>query len=214
MKAALAQRVKLALSWQRRGPVRGCVAVEAIDASRSQRFNSPTLTTAAILTAHEIFSGLAPAEAHELLESLHEANKPAYKGVVQATAARRKLRPVFLERKPRAERHQWMQGVLGQPASEDLALEILQNWLLGPQRAVLSDFLDALEIRHEDGLIDDIPPQPPREKVDAAVEAIAAKHPALAVKVYLNLFQPLDAGAWPDLDALLVIDPRLALIRK
>jgi hypothetical protein len=166
------------------------------------------------LTAHEIFSGLTPAEAHELFESLHEANKPAYKGVMQAAASRRKLRPVFLERKPRAERHQWMQGVLAQPATEELSLELLQNWLLGPQRPMLSDFLDACGIEHQEGLVDDIPAQPAREKVDAAVDAIAAKYSPLAVKVYLNLFQPTDAGAWPDLDALLVIDPRLALARK
>jgi hypothetical protein len=145
---------------------------------------------------------------------LNETNKAAYKGCMQVTASRRKLRPVFLERKPRAERHQWVQNALASPANEDLGLEVLQNWLLGSQRAVLADFLDACGITHEDGLIDDIPPQPPREKVDAAVEAIAAQHSPLAVKIYLNLFQPGGAEAWPDLDALLVIDPRLALQRK
>jgi len=166
------------------------------------------------LTAHEILSGLTPAEAHELLESLHQTNKAAYKGLMQAAASRRKLRPVFLERKPRVERHQWMQGVLGLPASEELSLEVLQNWLLGTHRAMLGDFLDACGIEHQEGLVDEIPAQPEREKVDAAVDAIAAKHPPLAVKVYLNLFQPMGAGAWPDLDALLVIDPRLALNTK
>ena len=166
------------------------------------------------MTAHEIFSGLTPAEAHELFESLHGANKAAYKGAMQAAASRRKLRPVFLERKPRTERHVWMQGVLATPAGEELALEILQNWLLGVHRPMLGDFLDALGIAHENGLVDVIPPQPSREKVDAAVDALAAKHPPTAVKIYLNLFQPSGAEAWPDLDALLVIDPRLALIRK
>lgn len=165
------------------------------------------------MTAHDIFSGLTPAEVHEFFEAFSEANKPAYKSVLQAAAARRNLRPVFLERKPRPERHHWMQGVLGRPANEDLSLEILQNWLLSTQRPLLGDFLDACGIAHEDGLIDDIPPQPPREVVDAAVDALATKHPPLAVKIYLNLFQPADAGAWPDLDALLVIDPRLALSR-
>jgi hypothetical protein len=177
-------------------------------AATLQRFNAVTT-----LTAHEIFSGLTPAEAHELFESLHDANKPAYRGALQATAARRRLRPVFLERKPRAERHQWMQAVLAAPAHEDLGLEILQNWVLSAHRPMLGDFLDALGIAHEDGLVDTIPAQPAREKVDAAVDAIAAKHPATAVKIYLNLFQPVGPEAWPDLDALLVIDPRLALQR-
>lgn len=183
------------------------------DALPLRRFNSSTLQLRPALTAHDIFAGLTPAEAHELFESLHDANKPAYKGVLQATAARRNLRPIFLERKPRPERHEWMRAVLARPAVEELSLEVLQNWLLGPQRAVLGDFLDACGIPHEDGLIDDIPAQPAREKVDAAVGALAAKHPPLAVKIYLNLFQPEGAGAWPDLDALLVIDPRLALVR-
>lgn len=165
------------------------------------------------MTASAIFSGLTADEAHELFESLHAVHKAAYKGCMQVTASRRRLRSVFLERKPRKERHQWMQNVLGQPANEDVALEVLQNWLLGAQRPLLGDFLTACGFTHEDGLIDEIPAQPAREVLDAAVDAIAAKHPPLAVKVYLHLFQPAGAEAWPDLDALLVIDPRLALNR-
>ncbi len=166
------------------------------------------------MTANAIFSGLTSAEVHELFESLLAANKPAYKACLQVTASRRRLRPVFLERKPRVERHEWMQSALAQPANEDVALEVLQNWLLGTQRPLLGDFLSACGFAHEDGLIDEIPAQPAREIVDAALEAVAAKHPPLAVKIYLNLFQPEGAEAWPDLDALLVIDPRLALVRK
>ncbi|HEY8899808.1 MAG TPA: hypothetical protein VIM61_05305 [Chthoniobacterales bacterium] len=166
------------------------------------------------MTASDIFSGLTSAEAHELLESLHQTNKAAYKGTMQVTASRRRLRPVFLERKPRVERHQWIQGVLARPENEDLGLEVLQNWLLGSYRSLLGDFLTACGFTHEDGLIDEIPAQPAREVVDAAVETVAAKYPPLAVKVYLNLFQPAGSEAWPDLDALLVIDPRLALERK
>jgi len=214
MKAALAQRVKLALIFLRRSLALQRARAKRFDAPPSEGFNSTSLQLFLVLTAHEIFSGLTPAEAHEIFETLHEANKPAYKGIVQATAARRKLRPVFLERKPRAERHQWIQGVLASPVNEELSLEVLQNWLLGPQRQMLSDFLEACGIEHQEGLIDDIPAQPPREKVDAAVDAIAAKYSPVAVKTYLQLFQPVGAGAWPDLDALLVVDPRLALVRK
>lgn len=165
------------------------------------------------MTATDIFSGLTADEAHELFESLHSIHKAAYKGCMQVTASRRRLRSVFLERKPRKERHQWMQNVLSQPANEDVGLEVLQNWLLGAQRPLLGDFLTACGFAHEDGLIDEIPAQPAREVLDAAVDTIAAKHSPLAVKVYLNLFQPAGAEAWPDLDALLVIDPRLALNR-
>ena len=187
----------------------GSLTRPRFDALTLRPFNHPPT-----LTASEIFSGLTPAEAHELFESLHATNKPAYKGCMQVTASRRRLRSVFLERKPRAERHAWMQSVLARPENEDLSLEVLQNWLLGSHRPLLGDFLEACGFTHEDGLIDDIPAQPSREVVDAAVDAVAAKHPALAVKIYLNLFQPAAPGAWPDLDALLVIDPRLALVRK
>lgn len=166
------------------------------------------------MTAHQIFSGLEPAEAHEIFESLHEASRDAYKGAMQATAARRKLRPVFLERKPRVDRHAWVADILARPANDDLALEVLQNWVLAVHREMLGDFLDECGIRHQEGLIDDIPAQPARDKLDAAVDAICVKYPPTSVKVYLHLFQPQDAQAWPDLDALLVIDPRLALKSK
>lgn len=166
------------------------------------------------MTANQILAGLEPTEAHEILESLHEANRDAYKGAMQATAARRKLRGVFLERKPRVERHAWVQEQLSRPANEDLAIEVLQNWLLAAHRGMLGDFLDACGIEHKEGLIDDIPPQPPREKVDEAVDMLFSKYPPASVKVYLRLFQPVDAQAWPDLDTLLVIDSRLALKSK
>jgi hypothetical protein len=208
MKAALPERVKWALCVRLDSPA-GIVDTVWPATERPRGVQSiPTVT------AHKIFSGLEPAESHEIFESLHQANKDGYKGAVHATAARRKLRGVFLERKPRVERHEWMRDVLSRPANEDLAIEVLQNWILSVHRDMLGDFLDACGIEHNEGLIDDIPPQPERDKLDAAVEAIFAKHPPTSVKVYLHLFQPTDAQAWPDLDALLVIDPRLALKSK
>ncbi len=163
------------------------------------------------MTAHEIFSRLSPEESHEIFESLHEENKAAYKGAMQVTASRRKLRSVFLERKTRPDRHRWMQNVLASKVNEDLSLELLQNWLLAQHRSMICSFLDACSITHSEGLLDDIPPQPPTATLKAAVDALFANHPPVAAKVYLHVFQPTEDETWPDLDELLATDPRLIL---
>ncbi len=75
---------------------------------------------------------------------------------------------------------------------------------------MIRGFLDTLAITHSDGLLDEIPPQPAAASLAAAIDGLFAANPAVAVKVYLHVFQPLDAEAWPDLDRLLASDPRLA----
>jgi hypothetical protein len=161
------------------------------------------------VTAHAIFSQLDSSEVHSIFESLHQDQKPAYKSAMQATAARRKLRPAFLEKKPRVERHRWMQGVLSQRANEDVAMEILQTWLLSVHRPMICRFLDKCGIEHADGLMDDIPPQPPADRLHSAVDDLFESGAELPARVYLRVFQPVDDQAWPELDALLASDPRL-----
>ena len=92
------------------------------------------------MTAYEIFSQLSPADAHFILEELSTGNRDAYKSVVQLTATRRRLRAVFLEKKPRPARHEWMRSVLAMKANEDVGLELLQNWLLGQRREMITSF--------------------------------------------------------------------------
>ena len=100
------------------------------------------------MRSHEIFQRVSQALAAQIFVWLQADQKPVYKAAIQGLANQRKLRPVFVERKPPAERHAWMQAALSRPVSDTLASHVLQAWLLGANKAMLCDFLDGLEIGH------------------------------------------------------------------
>lgn len=164
------------------------------------------------MQAHEIFQQLSPAGSAALFEHLYMEDRPAYRASVQILATRRKLRPIFVERKPRSERDQWLHEALSRRTNEDAALEVLQAWLLGAHRSMICTFLDEVGVSHDGkGLIDNLPDQPAEAKLNDAVEHLLAQNKAEVVAVYLNLFEFMEPGRWPRIGALLRDDPRLSL---
>jgi hypothetical protein len=162
------------------------------------------------MIAHELFATYSPGEAGEVFTWLYENDKAAYKTTVGMLATRRKLRPIFVERKPRDERHAWMREALSRPANADLATEILQAWILGAQAGLVCHFLDALNVPHDgNGMLEELPAEPDRPAVEAAIDGLFAKYPAVAARTYLNLFSSMDMTEWPGLRALVKTDSRL-----
>jgi hypothetical protein len=161
---------------------------------------------------YEIFAALSPAVSEQLFSFIQEREKPLYKATIDTLAKQRKLRPVFLERKPRPERHQWMKDALGRKINEAVAAHLLQIWLVGSQSKLLCDFLDSLGIAHdENGTIEALPPAPPKDKLKDTVDQLVTKHDPAIVAIYLHAFQALDEEGWPTLAELLAEDPRLHL---
>jgi hypothetical protein len=165
------------------------------------------------MKSHEIFQRMSPALAAEIFTFLQTEQKPVYKAAIQGLANQRNLRGVFVERKPPAERFPWMQAAFGRKASESLASHVLQAWLLGANKQMLCDFLDALEIQHgDDGTVDELPADLPKEKIAAAVERLLGKYPAETAAVYLHAFRDMDSAVqWPALAEILSAEPRLNL---
>jgi hypothetical protein len=156
---------------------------------------------------------MSPALAAQIFTFLHTEQKPVYKAAIQGLANQRNLRSVFVERKPPAERFPWMQAALGRKVSDSLASHLLQAWLLGANKGMLCDFLDAMEIRHDDdGTVEDLPAAPPKERIAAAVVHLLEKYPPEKVAVYLHAFRDMDSAVqWPALDEILAEEPRLKL---
>ncbi|MFZ4775196.1 MAG: hypothetical protein ACOYM3_07540 [Terrimicrobiaceae bacterium] len=164
------------------------------------------------MIAYELFARLSPGDAAEVLEWLQENDRAAYKTCAGLLATRRKLRPVFVERKPKAERNAWMGEALGKPANADLSVEILQSWILGAHGTMVCGFMDSLKVPHDGkGLIESLPPEPAAEAIGKAVDELFSKYPANAVRVYLNIFTSMEMTEWPNLKSLVSTDPRLCL---
>jgi len=164
-----------------------------------------------MLTSHELIGFMSPALANDILNFTFESDKPAYKATMAAVAEARKLRPVFLERQPRDARQTMMLAALARPNLEGAAAALLRAWLVKKHAQLLIDFLDALGIPHENGVVEDLPGAMADDKLKAAVEKVLAQHPHEVVAVYLNAFNDMNAAHWPNLKAILESDARLQL---
>ena len=164
-----------------------------------------------MLTSHELFGFMSPALAGEILAYAQESDKPLYRMALNAVAEARKVRPVYLERQPRPQRHSAMLTTLARPSLELAAGNLIRAWLVKKQNPMLVEYLDALGISHKEGVVEDLPPAMDDAKLRAAVEALLAKHPHEAVAVYLLAFNEMNEANWPNLKTLLETDPRLQL---
>ena len=164
-----------------------------------------------MLTCHELFGFMSPALAGEILGFTFETDKPAYKSTLKAVADARHVRPVFLERMPRVQRHALMISALAKPNLEQAAGALIRVWLVKGQRAMLVDFLTALGIPHNEGVVDDLPKEMDDAKLKSAVDSMVAKYPPEAVAVYLHAFNDMNETGWTNLKTMLESDARLQL---
>ncbi len=164
-----------------------------------------------MLTSHELLGFMSPALANDILSFTFESDKPAYKATVAAVAQAKHVRPIFLERMPRDARNASMLTALTKPHLDAAAAALIRAWLVKKHATMLVDFLNALEIKNENGVVDDLPPGVDDAKLKAAVETLLAKYPHEVVSVYLNAFNDMNAAGWANLKTLLENDTRLQL---
>jgi hypothetical protein len=157
---------------------------------------------------------MSPALATDILQFTFESDKPAYKATLAAVAQARHVRPVFLERQPREARHLAMLAALTKPQMDAAAAALLRAWLVKKHRAMLVDFLNALSIPNEEGVVEDLPAAVEDEKLKAAVELLVGKYPHEVVAVYLNAFNDMNTANWANLKTMLETDTRLQLGAK
>ena len=164
-----------------------------------------------MLTSHELMGFVSPGLALEILEFARESDKPTYKTVLAAVAQARHLRPVFLERQERTQRHATMLAMLARPSLDLIASALLRAWLVQKQKPMLVEFLNTLGIEHKDGVVEDLPATMDDEKLKAAVDLLLGKYPHETVAVYLNAFNDMNEAHWENLKTMLQADARLQL---
>jgi hypothetical protein len=135
--------------------------------------------------------------------------------MIQNLATRRKLRPVFVERKPKNERHVWLQQALSLKSADDITMQLLQIWLLGAQRELICEFLDSLGIKHDGkGVVENLPAEPTRERLNETITRLLETRSPEVLAVYLHCFQAMDETGWSVLDEALTEDSRVSLDSK
>lgn len=164
-----------------------------------------------MLTSHELLGFMSPGLANDIITFTFESDKPTYRATMNAVAQARHVRPVFLERQPKPQRHAAMIATLARPALEAVSGNLLRAWLVKKYKSMLVDFLNSLGIENEEGVVEDLPPSMDDEKLKAAVELLLSKYPPEAVAVYLHAFNDMNEANWPNLKTMLESDSRLQL---
>jgi len=109
-------------------------------------------------------------------------------------AQRKKFRPksVLSLDDERKARHLATLGLV----PEQIAARALIAYHLSAKRPMMGAFLDALGIKHEDGLIQDDEVKPDPDKVGSAASALTSQFPPEDVSLYLNTLYSQDPETW------------------
>ena len=117
-------------------------------------------------------------------------------------AQKLKARPKYIATLPIDKKARHLAHFPGMP--DVLAARLLVSYHLGHQRPMMAAFLDALEIKHDQGLIaDDLEGAVSADRLKAAADALAASYPAPDIRLYFETLLLQDPDTWGGLAPIL-----------
>lgn len=165
------------------------------------------------MKAHELYSAVDPAVVTDMLDWFRANDRNVYKSAVATLAANRKLRLVFIQKKPLAEQYAWILKTLKLNACDTIGEHLLQAYLMAGQQSMLAMFCDGLGIPHDGkgSVVGDLPKKIDAERLDVTVDKLVDIFDPKLFTLYLHCFNLQVDGGWPELTAKLESDPRLKL---
>ena len=101
------------------------------------------------MKAHELYAAVDPAIVTQMLDWFRANDRNVYKSAVATLAGNRKLRPVFIEKKPLADQYTWLHKTLKLNACDTIGEHLLQSFLMAGQQSLLAMFCDGMGIPHD-----------------------------------------------------------------
>jgi hypothetical protein len=156
------------------------------------------------MRSNEIFARMGPEAALAFLTEIHEQAPGVEQIALSAASGAFRLRPVFLRRQPRKRQAEWMRQALSRTAMAAVAEEVLAEYFLEYHSDLLAEWLDALGLEHEKGVLATSSPECPKP-ADLATTVAAfrqGKDPERR-ELLMRAFAAQSSIEWPDLEALL-----------
>ena len=152
---------------------------------------------------HEIFAAMKPDEVERIMTRIADAEPDVFRQTIATAASTLKYRPQYLARQPMPKRLAALRRVLVRPASGPLAEELFAIYFLKCRLDLLSEWLDALGLAHEDGVLtdDEVACPDPAELEEKVARLRAGNDPDC--ELLLRVFAGQSAIDWPALDAIL-----------
>ncbi len=162
---------------------------------------------------HELFKQVDPAVVTELFTAFREEERDVYKSALASLAQSRKLRPVFVQKKPVPEQISWMHKTLTLRGSDLVGENLLQVWFMKFQQPLLVKFCDSMGIPHngEGSVEGDLPAELESGKLKETVDLLYADFNPRIVSLYLYVFNLQRPGGWDVLAEVLAEDKRVVL---
>jgi hypothetical protein len=163
--------------------------------------------------AHDLYTAVDPAIVTQILDWFRANDRNVYRSAVATLASNRKLRPVFVEKKPLVEQYAWIHKTLKLKACDTIGEHLLQAYLMAGQQSLLAMFCDGMGIPHDGkgSVVGDLPKNLDAERLDSTIDRLAGLFEHKLLTVYLLCFNMQVDGGWPNLNAKLESDDRLSL---
>ncbi|MBW2267878.1 MAG: hypothetical protein JRH16_04845 [Deltaproteobacteria bacterium] len=154
------------------------------------------------MRSYQIFASMEPERAVSLLRTLNETSPAVVQQAVVAAAIAMKARPVYLQKQPFEKRAQAVRRALARVASDPVAAEVLAVYFLKARTELLCEWLDALGLAHEDGVLEaDAPEQPAAAQLEQHIDTFLAADDDPDRPLLLAAFAAQEAIDWPLLEA-------------
>ena len=165
------------------------------------------------MTAHEIFSKAKPSLVQDMFMWMRDTDRNLYKTALGSLATNRKMRLVYLQKKPATEQIIWMHKTLQLKTSDMIAEHLLQVYFMQGQEELLAAFCDGLDIEHDGkGQVEgSLPETLDADKLKTTIDQLLEKYDVGLVALYLHTFNLQTPGGWTALADALVNDERLKL---
>ncbi|MCW1926435.1 hypothetical protein OKA05_28045 [Luteolibacter arcticus] len=165
------------------------------------------------MKAYELFSAADPALVTQLLDWFRDHDRNVYKSAVATLAQSKKLRLVFIQKKPLPEQYAWILKTLRSKQSDTIGEHLLQAWFMAGHQEMLAKFCDAMGIEHDGkgSVTGDLPTEIDAAKLDGAVDTLLKDYDPKVVTLYLRVFSLQRPGGWDALTAKLENDSQLVL---
>ncbi|MEM7700102.1 MAG: hypothetical protein AAF236_17035 [Verrucomicrobiota bacterium] len=164
------------------------------------------------MKASELFQEMSPATASSIFQYLRDEQREVYSASLSSLAQNRKLRPVFIQRKPASQQIDWLVKNAKLRGSNEIGEHVLQLWLMKGHQEMLTAFLDGVGIEHDgEGAAEDLPDKLDPKKLKKTVDSLLTKHDPEVVAIYLQIFQAQKPEGWEALDELIAATPQLQL---
>ena len=155
------------------------------------------------MRSNEVFTRMSPEEVLAFLEQVRDEAPRVHTIALSAAAEAFKLRPQFLRRQPHARQAEWVRKALSRKVMAPVAEEVLAEYFLGHQNELLSEWLDALGLKHEEGVLQGEAKSPDKAELEEIIKEFRAGDAPERRELLLRAFAAQTSIDWPDLEAAL-----------